>query len=372
MSKMTETETDRTVSPEPVVLRGDPDEVAALTAKHAAVMKPDEYRFLGHRRWQDWLDKKTRPNVAMVGFAEGANEVPWKDESMEIWSCNDLPQRYEGMRSRFDRSFQFHSDHDRMRVAWPEWRDHLGWLRSPHDFPIYMQEKYANVPSCARFPKEQIEGMVPHGWYFAHSFCWMIAFAILLEFEEIHLYGVGSKYGEPISAMNCLHFWMGVAEGRGIKMVVHGKGEMFVIDQIVRSRKQYGYDLTRLELEHDGPDPMSGRFPRTEGSEWPELDDLQLYGVRSDMRLSPAGLRLKEDFELIASEIGVNDEVNEDLEQATEDRPPPPPPPPPENSKMSSLVSNAPPAQAPTDDAPSEFDGPDSAAEAGTTGSGDD
>lgn len=236
-------------------------------------------KFLGHRRWADYLMEKTRPKVAMVGFAEGSNEVPWKDESMEIWACNDLPQRYERIESRFDRSFQFHSDHDRMRVAWPDWDNHLSWLRVPHDFPIYMQEKYANVPSSVRFPKEKIEDMVPHGWYFAHSFCWMIAFAIWLEFEEIHLYGVGAAHGEPISAMKCLHYWIGVAEGRGISVVIHGKGELFVIDQIVRSRKQYGYAFNHLILTHEEIDPLNGQFPRTEGTEpgWPELDDLQLF-----------------------------------------------------------------------------------------------
>ncbi|KKL13267.1 hypothetical protein LCGC14_2527480, partial [marine sediment metagenome] len=205
----------------------------------------------------------------------GSQLVPWKDEDTEIWACNDLPQRYNGF--RFDRCFQFHSDHDRMRVAWPEWENHLAWLRQPHDLLIYMQEEYDNVPSGIRFPKEKIEAMVPHGWYFAHTFCWMVAFAILLEYEEIHLYGVGSFSGEPMSADRCIHYWIGVAEGRGIKVEIHGEGELFVIEQVVRSKKQYGYDLTRLVLEHQGPDPMSGTFPPNGPPDYPELDTLQLY-----------------------------------------------------------------------------------------------
>ena len=233
-------------------------------------------KFLGHRNLSEFYCKRMRPKVALVGFAEGSMLTPWKDEGMEIWSCNDLPQRFKGY--RFDRCFQFHSDHDRMRVAWPDWENHLMWLRQPHDLLIYMQEEYDNVPSGIRFPKEKIEEMVPHGWYFAHSFCWMIAFAILLEFEEIHLYGCGGSSGEPLSAMACMHYWMGVAEGRGIKIVIHGEGELFVIDQVVRSRKQYGYDLTRLVLKHEGLDPLSGTFPPTKGTDWPELDTLKLYG----------------------------------------------------------------------------------------------
>lgn len=235
-----------------------------------------DFKLLGHRKWQDYTMEKTRPKVAMVGFADGITQVPWKDESMEIWTCNDLPQHLNT--KRFDRSFQFHSDHDRMRVAWPDWQQHLYWLYAQHDYPIYMQHKYANVPSSVRFPKKEIEAMVPHGWYFAHSFCWMVAFAILLEFEEIHLYGCGGSSGEPLSAMACMHYWMGVAEGRGIKVEIHGEGELFVIDQIVRSRKQYGYDLTRLVLKHEGLDPLSGVIPPTEGTDYPELDELQLYG----------------------------------------------------------------------------------------------
>ncbi len=236
-------------------------------------------KFLGHRRLCDYVCKRMRPKVAMVGFADGSMLVPWKDEACEIWSCNDLPQRYSASNFRFDRCFQFHSDHDRMRVAWPEWENHLRWLHQPHDLLIYMQEEYDNVQSGVRFPKEKIEQMVPHGWYFAHSFCWMVAFAILLEFEEIHLYGCGSTIGEPMSADRCMHYWIGVAEGRGIKVEIHGQGELFVIEQIVRSKKQYGYDLTRLVLEHEGPDPMSGVLSVTNGApDWPELDTLQLYG----------------------------------------------------------------------------------------------
>ena len=107
----------------------------------------------------------------------------------------------------------------------------------------------------------------------------MIAFANLLEFEEIQLYGCSSMIGEPMSANVCMHYWIGVAEGRGIKIEIHGDGELFVIDQVVRSRKQYGYDLTRLVLKHEGPDPMSGVLPATNGSpDWPELDTLRLYG----------------------------------------------------------------------------------------------
>ena len=32
-------------------------------------------------------------------------------------------------------------------------------------------------------------------------------------------------------------------------------------------------------LEHEGPDPLSGVFPATNGApDWPELDTLRLYG----------------------------------------------------------------------------------------------
>ena len=265
-------------------------------------------KFLGHRNLHDYTLKRMRPKVAMVGFADGVVQVPWKDEAFEIWSCNDLPQRYSNF--RFDRCFQFHSDHDRMRVAWPEWENHLAWLRHPHDLIIHMQEDYDNVPSGVRFPKEKIEAMVPHGWYFAHSFCWMIAFAILLEFEEIHLYGCGSTIGEPMSADRCMHYWMGVAEGRGIKVEVHGEGELFVIEQIVRSRKQYGYDLTRLVLEHDGPDPMSGVLPPTNGvPDWPELDTLQLYG-RPKVEDAPVGI-LDDGTIVTAPPLSIDDDDND-------------------------------------------------------------
>jgi hypothetical protein len=59
-----------------------------------------------------------------------------------------------------------------------------------------------------------------------------------------------------------------------------------VIDQIIRSRKQYGYSYTHLILKHEGIDPSDGQFPLTKDTDpaWPELDTLQLYGGVSTER----------------------------------------------------------------------------------------
>ena len=208
------------------------------------------------RRWwsgSDW----PRPNptdvprkVAIVGFGTTGILAPFGEEGWELWSLND-PQVRTGVppREAFTRWFQLHpprylKKHYKrgMEDLFYHWGEKTG-------IRLYMDRHYDEYPDSEPYPKEQIDRMVPHGWFHASSFDWMLALAIHEGFEEIALYGCNFYLfpimnREPMSGLPCLSYWCGVAEGRGIKVTVHDGGHLFKILHFAayESGLQYGWD----------------------------------------------------------------------------------------------------------------------------------
>lgn len=144
-----------------------------------------------------------------------------------LWSCNglhtllpDSPVAYGVIHSWF----QIHREVDLYKEA-PE---HLEWLKIKHPFPIYMVRKFKEYPSSVPLPVEDLKKL----WTFdtpvsfASSFSWMVALAILQEYDEIEVRGV--HFTTPREAyLEAPNFmaWLGIAAGQGIK--IRGYGRLF-------------------------------------------------------------------------------------------------------------------------------------------------
>lgn len=187
--------------------------------------------------------------VRIVGFSKG-REAAWRDrpDSTEVWGFNDLHHDFPIDQYIFHRWFQLH-DRAYLKEMWsPSYWVHLAWLKqlSATIMPVYTTELWPDVRASVRYPKEEVAALTPHGAYHAGSFDWMLAFAILQGFATVDIYGVNfSSGGEPISARPCLEYWMGVAEGRGMRVTVHG-GDVGHIFHLVRSDLQYGFSWFQL------------------------------------------------------------------------------------------------------------------------------
>lgn len=200
-----------------------------------------------------------RPSkVAIIGKAPNRIFAPWGEPSWELWGLNDTavcPRHPEGCEGippirAHTRWFQLHPPRY-LRVHYPKGIDNLNalWKRR-NGVRLYMDRHYKAYPSSEPFPKQKVEKMVPHGAYHASSFDWLLALAVLEGFKEIHLYGVALytppvMNGEPLSGRPCLEYWAGVAEGRGLKVIVHGTdGDLFKVIHVARlvSDLQYGWD----------------------------------------------------------------------------------------------------------------------------------
>jgi hypothetical protein len=86
------------------------------------------------------------------------------------------------------------------------------------DRPIYLQEAQPDVPSSLQFPFQHIIGHF-NTRFFTCSLSWQIAFAMMLGFSRIELWGyeLGATYEfeKP-----CISYWIQRARNGGIDIMV--------------------------------------------------------------------------------------------------------------------------------------------------------
>ena len=182
---------------------------------------------------------RTSGKVAIVGFAGGHHyQAPFKDESVETWGINrlwvELPDR------RWTRWFELHD----LGLFYRDDEDHKQFLRS-FTGPVYVREQdYAlalewGIDTAVPFPHRILtEQFQP---YFTNTVSWLLALAILMDFEHIGVYGVDmavdnvmqAEYGEQ--RPSCEYF-LGIAHGRGIQTFIpHGS-------DLLKASHLYGYE----------------------------------------------------------------------------------------------------------------------------------
>ena len=183
--------------------------------------------------------------VAIVGFAGTRDMAPYDDPECEIWSVNNL---YKFI-PRTDRIFQMHA-----RIALEgehhgvSGKEHLEYLMST-EVPIYMQDKYDDIPASVRYPIEQMveEFGIPRtndrttkDAYFTNSISYMLALAIYEGYTDIYVYGVDMAVGtEYDSQRPSCEYYIGIAKGRGINVYLPAEADL------LKTRFMYGYEDER-------------------------------------------------------------------------------------------------------------------------------
>ena len=122
---------------------------------------------------------------------------------------------------------------------------HYDWLQQRHPFPIWMQERYPDVPSSRAYPLAAICAMLlpsiqrKNGEdvrYFTSSAAYAIALAIWQGYDEIELYGIemasGTEYAHQRDGVT---FWLGVAAGHGVQVTLQNQSGLL-------NRALYGYE----------------------------------------------------------------------------------------------------------------------------------
>lgn len=159
--------------------------------------------------------KKTK-KVAICGTAPSIKQAPFGDANFDIWGvahCCFLKEV-----TRLDRIFEIHS-----KEIWV--KDNAPFQRFPNAI-LYFQEKDEKWSNSRTFPlKPMLEkykvnkGFDNEANYFSSSIPYMICMAIDEGYEEIHVYGIHLLQDEEYFYQRpCAEFWLGVAQGKGIKV----------------------------------------------------------------------------------------------------------------------------------------------------------
>lgn len=197
--------------------------------------------------------KRVTDKVAIVAFSRQTRHyAPFDDPEWEIWGLNE-EYRFHWMK-RWDRWFQIHPYLDFMRKGNPNDPKHPEWLRAqkplgePKAFPIYLQEKYDDIPAAVKFPLDEIERDLGINYY-CSSISYMLAMAAWLGYKEVGLYGVEMasdteyKYQRPNG-----EFWIGYMMGKGVKIHLLKEAKLLV-------GQRYGFDwlpnVGRQAIEFD-------------------------------------------------------------------------------------------------------------------------
>lgn len=152
--------------------------------------------------------------IALVGNAPTVHHTPWDDESWEIWAhASSAPYC-----QRVDRYFDLHP-----KAFWikgKKWApNYLRWLQRL-ETPIFMQRRYHEVPRSVAYPKVRVMAEFQRR-YFTSQAAWMIALALTEGVTHLGFFGIhyASDAEHAAQRAGC-EYWMGLAEGRGVQLVV--------------------------------------------------------------------------------------------------------------------------------------------------------
>jgi len=186
---------------------------------------------------------------AIIGTAPSWKSAPWDDLSVDLFGLNDAyVLGFKRISGWFDLhpfgQMVFHSTERPLREiplgAYVRPEGHLEWLRS-RPFPVSLAEAPADWPTATTFPRAALEAK--YGRYFASTPAWMLAWMIEAGYTEIQIWGIHlATDWEYLEQRPNLEFLMGLAFGRGIKLVIPERSPL------LKSPSLYAY-----EPKHDLP-----------------------------------------------------------------------------------------------------------------------
>ncbi len=115
--------------------------------------------------------------------------------------------------------------------------------------PLIAPYKYAEIPLSEAFPLEECKKEFGSP-YFSNTIAYMIAFALLHGAKEIEIFGVNqASSAEYFYEKAGVEYWLGIAIGRGVKVVIHGeKSELLGNKRRFGGNLLYGYQQTYEEV----------------------------------------------------------------------------------------------------------------------------
>ena len=172
--------------------------------------------------WRELFPKRRK--IAIVGKSPDTRDLaPFDDTTWQIWGLNDAGRL--GWLPRWDVVFQVHSSLCRGENV------ERDWLRAQREKVLVVSDEMPDVFRGIQVPWHELTG--EFGRHFRSTVGWMLGMAILLQPEEIGIWGVNmaaaSEYSEQ--RPNC-HYFIGFARGRGIRVTMPQESTLFRPDKL--------------------------------------------------------------------------------------------------------------------------------------------
>jgi len=161
---------------------------------------------------------RTVRKVALCGsHSDSLRDAPWNDPTWEFWGHASSRAWY---RRPMDRYFDLHpracwSRGGKKSALYPKWL-------AKNTVPLYMQDKYSEIPSSRRYPKGQVLAEFGDARsYFTNHVAWMIALAMTEGVSVLGLWGI--NYGtesEYVRQRGSAEYWLGRAAQSGIRIIL--------------------------------------------------------------------------------------------------------------------------------------------------------
>ncbi len=176
----------------------------------------------GGVRYRD--ESLRRRKVAICG-GPGQRDMPWDDPAYECWAMNNF---WNGARdsqgriaaSRWFEQHQIFPDPDGLHYLDEiQNANDLAWIREC-PVPLYTTEPFPENPTAVVF---DVDALVAKGYrdYFTCTFAYQVALALDEGFRELRVCGIelllGTKREATVESA-CFNYWLGLAEGRGMRI----------------------------------------------------------------------------------------------------------------------------------------------------------
>lgn len=167
---------------------------------------------------KDRDEKKEVRKVAIVGGGPSRTKAPFKKKSWEIWAFSSRKYRYP----RIHRWFELHAMTDlRQQLATRKagrrsFRNYMKFMKRLK-CPVYMQRKSSKIKTSVAYPLK--EAIKRFGRCYTSTASYMIALAIMEEYDVIGLWGVDLKGQEYVRQRKAIKYLLSVARQKGIRVV---------------------------------------------------------------------------------------------------------------------------------------------------------
>jgi len=229
--------------------------------------------------------------VALVGFSKRSNKMAHElPEGVELWTLNHAHMHGFPHIERLYDMHPFELIQDPHFYTKEYQQGHLEFLKSEHDYPVYMLERNEEIPASVRYPLEAALELAGEYLHFTSSFCYMAASAIIEGYDKWYVLGFDMDQGAEYEYQREEALkWLAFAEGKGIDVYLPETSGLFT------KRMLYGYEgipmINRALIEI--------HMKQYERQEQKALDEMnQWQGILAERKRSAQARRLIEEATL--------------------------------------------------------------------------